>query len=231
LSISVLTFIKWRLTPSYAAKDTIFWQKRPKTIVIRIIVWMTIFKSIHMAFYVNTSTIWKMLHFYSSLSLNPSKCAFFHVLTVFLLPKNHMLFIVSKQCVCSRRVHIEGHMNSCRWMERTQGSATRQISRWSGKNFAWLLLIGKPNMLHSFLNRFSYFMNLWWCLWSFSAIWKMLHFYSSLSLNPSKCAFFHVLTVFLLPKNHMLFIVSSFSYFMNLWWCLWSFSVDINQYM
>ena len=55
LSISVLTFIKWRLTPSYAAKDTIFWQKRPKSIVIRIIVWMTIFKSIHMAFYVNTS--------------------------------------------------------------------------------------------------------------------------------------------------------------------------------
>ena len=55
LSISVLTFIKWRLTPSYVAKDTIFWQKRPKPIVIRIIVWMTIFKSIHMAFYVNTS--------------------------------------------------------------------------------------------------------------------------------------------------------------------------------
>ena len=55
LSISVLTFIKWRLTPSYVAKDTIFWHKRPKTIVIRIIVWMTIFKSIHMIFYVNTS--------------------------------------------------------------------------------------------------------------------------------------------------------------------------------
>ena len=55
LSISVLTFIKWRLTPSYVAKDTIFWQKRPKTIVIRIIVRMTIFKSIHMAFYANTS--------------------------------------------------------------------------------------------------------------------------------------------------------------------------------
>jgi hypothetical protein len=33
-----MTFIKWRLTPSYAAKDTIFWQKRPKTIVMRIIV-------------------------------------------------------------------------------------------------------------------------------------------------------------------------------------------------
>ena len=55
LSISVLNFIKWRLTPSSAAKDTIFWQKNSKTIVIRIIVWMTIFKSIHMAFYVNTS--------------------------------------------------------------------------------------------------------------------------------------------------------------------------------
>ena len=55
LSFSVLTFIKWRLTPSYAAKDTNFWQKRPKTIVIIIFVWMTIFKSIHMAFYVNTS--------------------------------------------------------------------------------------------------------------------------------------------------------------------------------
>jgi hypothetical protein len=38
LSFSVLTFIKWRLTPSYAAKDTSFWQKRPKTIVIGIIV-------------------------------------------------------------------------------------------------------------------------------------------------------------------------------------------------
>jgi hypothetical protein len=38
LSFSLLTFIKWRLTPSYAAKDTIFWQKRPKTIVIGIIV-------------------------------------------------------------------------------------------------------------------------------------------------------------------------------------------------
>jgi hypothetical protein len=37
LSFSILTFIKWRLTPSYAAKDTIFWQKRPKTIVIRIV--------------------------------------------------------------------------------------------------------------------------------------------------------------------------------------------------
>ena len=48
---------------------------------------------------------------YSSFSLNPSKSAFFHTLTLSLLPKNHMLFIVSKQCTCSRWVHIEGHMN------------------------------------------------------------------------------------------------------------------------
>ena len=47
----------------------------------------------------------------SSLSLNPSKSAFFHALTLSLFPKNHMLFIVSKQCASSRRVHIEGHMN------------------------------------------------------------------------------------------------------------------------
>jgi hypothetical protein len=56
-------------------------------------------------------SIWKILHFYSSFSLNPSKSTFFHALTLSLLPKNHMLFIVSKQCACSRRVHIEGHMN------------------------------------------------------------------------------------------------------------------------
>jgi hypothetical protein len=56
-------------------------------------------------------SIWKILHFYSSFSLNQSKSAFFHALTLSLLPKHHMLFIVSKQCACSRRVHIEGHMN------------------------------------------------------------------------------------------------------------------------
>jgi hypothetical protein len=56
-------------------------------------------------------SIWKILHFYSSFSLNPSKSTFFYTLTLSLLPKNHMLFIVFKQCACSRRVHIEGHMN------------------------------------------------------------------------------------------------------------------------
>ena len=66
------------------------------------------------------------------------------------------------------RIYVGDQLDRCRWMERTQRSATRQISRWSCKDFAWLLLIGKPSMLPSFLNRFSYFMNLWWCLWSFS---------------------------------------------------------------
>ena len=56
-------------------------------------------------------SIWKILHFYSSFTLNPSKSAFFHTLTLSLLPKNHMLFIVSKQCACPRRVHIEGHID------------------------------------------------------------------------------------------------------------------------
>jgi hypothetical protein len=90
-------------------------------------------------------SIWKILHFYSSFTLNPSKSAFFHgiswtvgtnsrkcyasklalkwqrfcligkpnmffpsFLNCFSYFKNHMLFIVSKQCTCSRRVHIEG---------------------------------------------------------------------------------------------------------------------------
>jgi hypothetical protein len=63
-------------------------------------------------------SIWKIhvFHFYSSFSLNPSKSAFFHALTLYLLPKNHMLFIVSKQCACSRRVNIEGHMNRFKFL-------------------------------------------------------------------------------------------------------------------
>jgi hypothetical protein len=44
-----------RLTPSYAAKDTIFWQKKTQNYRFQNYCRMTIFKSIHMAFYVNTS--------------------------------------------------------------------------------------------------------------------------------------------------------------------------------
>jgi hypothetical protein len=40
------------------------------------------------------------------------------------------------------------------------------------------------------------------------SIWKILHFYSSLSLNPSKSAFFHVLTLSL-PSCCLLFINSA----------------------
>jgi hypothetical protein len=143
-----------------------FLQKRPKTIAIRIIVWMTIFKSIHMGFYVNTS--WA--------------CALFRN------NKQHVVLGQKRNCwrveesglwriQRERWIEVKYFPNGTnagdkldrrRWMERTQGSAMRQISRWSGKDFAWLLLIGKPSMLPSFLNRFSYFMNLWWCLWSFS---------------------------------------------------------------
>ena len=45
-----------------------------------------------------------------------------------------------------------------------------QLDRWNElKEVQIFCLIGKPNMFFpSFLNRFSYFMNLWWCLWSFS---------------------------------------------------------------
>jgi hypothetical protein len=54
LLFSILTFIKWRLTP-YGPTDPL-----------------------HIS-------IWKILHFYSSFSLNPSKSAFFHALTLSLL--------------------------------------------------------------------------------------------------------------------------------------------------
>jgi hypothetical protein len=40
LSFSVLTFIKWRLKPSYAAKDTIFWKKDPKLSLSELLYWI-----------------------------------------------------------------------------------------------------------------------------------------------------------------------------------------------
>jgi hypothetical protein len=44
------------------------------------------------------------------------------------------------------KIYVGDQLDRCRWMEQTQGNA-------------WLLLIGKPSMVPSFLNRFSYFMN------------------------------------------------------------------------
>ena len=79
-------------------------------------------------------SIWKILHFYSSLSLNPSKSAFFHALTVSLLPKNHMLFIVSKQCACSRRAHIEGHMNRFEYCHPDNNSDNDSFRSFLSKN-------------------------------------------------------------------------------------------------
>jgi hypothetical protein len=70
------------------------------------------------------------------------------------LPKNHMLFTVSKQCACSIRVHIEGDMNRFEFLS----SRTIILIALKWHRFC---LIGKPNMFFpSFLNRFSYFMNL-----------------------------------------------------------------------
>jgi MFS superfamily sulfate permease-like transporter len=134
LSFSVLTFIKWRLTPSYAAKDTIFWQKRPKTIVIRIIVLMTIFKSIYMAFY-----------------LNPSWAC-----TLFRNNKQHVVLGQKRKCQRVEesglwRIQRERWIETCevsfKWnkcriyvgdqLDRTQGSATRPNSSWICKYFAW----------------------------------------------------------------------------------------------
>ena len=92
LSFSILTFIKWRLNTESLANT----QRNGPT------------DPLHISC---ICSIWKILHIYSSISLNSSKSAFFHALTLSLLPKSHMLFIVSKQCTCSRQVHIEGHMN------------------------------------------------------------------------------------------------------------------------
>jgi hypothetical protein len=103
LSFSILTFIKWRLTLSYAAKDTIFWQKRPKTIVNRIIVlddnilnlfirssmW-TRLEHAHCALPwvrsndptdpLHISCIWKILHFYSWIRQSPLSSTRWHFL-------------------------------------------------------------------------------------------------------------------------------------------------------
>ena len=78
-------------------------------------------------------SIWKILHFYSSFSLNSSKSAFFLALTLSLLPNNHMLFIVSKQCAWSRRVHIEGHMNrvGLNWILVNMDNNSESDSLWS----------------------------------------------------------------------------------------------------
>ena len=62
------------------------------------------------------------------------KVRFFHALTVSLLPKNHMLFIVSKQCACSRRVHIEGQMNRFEYCHPDNNSDNDSFGSFLSKN-------------------------------------------------------------------------------------------------
>ena len=125
-------------------KIRFFDKKRPKTIVIVIIVRMTIFKSIHMIFYVNPS--WTCALFINNkqhVGRERSTRGRRRTLTDSEIQRNRS-GVSSKWNKC--RIYVGDQLDSCRWMERTQGSATRQISRWSGKDFAWLLLMGKPTI-------------------------------------------------------------------------------------
>ena len=113
LSFSVLTFIKWRLTPSYAAKDTIFWQKRPKTIVLHAHCLETIN---NMWFLGKRESVnaWKKADFDGFREKDEQKWSIFQM--------------EQMQDICR---------GSVRQLEWTQGSATHPNSRWSGKDFAW----------------------------------------------------------------------------------------------
>jgi hypothetical protein len=51
-------------------------------------------------------SIWKILHFYSSFSLNPSKSVFFHALTISLLPKKHM-FVIFRTDLHKMKINTE----------------------------------------------------------------------------------------------------------------------------
>ena len=68
---------------------------------------------------------------------------------------------------------VSSKWNKCRIYEGISWTVgTNSMKSYASKlalNLQIFCLIGKPNMVFpSFLNRFSYFMNLWWCLWSFS---------------------------------------------------------------
>jgi hypothetical protein len=99
-------------------------------------------------------------------------------------------------------------------------------------------------MLPSFLKRFSYFMNLWRCLWSFSVdiihpklfvifrtdLHKMKIKHWIIGEYATKRCFFDLKKAdhrYWKPSMFFPSFLNRFSYFMNLWWCLWSFSVDL----
>ena len=149
LSFSVLTFIKWRLTPSYAAKDTIFWQKRSKTIIIGIIVQDN--KNSNLFIWPSMWTCLEHAHCLETIS------------NMWILGKRESVNAwkkSSKWNLC--RIYVGDQLD--RWNELKKCYASKLALKWQR-----FCLIGKPNMFFPFfLNRFSYFMNLWWCLWSFS---------------------------------------------------------------
>ena len=146
LSFSVLTFIKWRLTPSYAAKD----KKDPKLSLSELL-----------------SRITRIQIYSYDLLCEP-------VLSMRIFRNNKQHVVLGQKIVSTRGrkrtlTDSERKMNrsevSSKWgsvgpLEQTQGSATRPNSRSKWQRFC---LIGKPSMFFpSFLNRFSYFLNLWW---------------------------------------------------------------------
>jgi hypothetical protein len=108
-------------------KIRFFDKKDPKLSLSELLSWMTIFKSIHMAFYVNPSLPFIFLS-------ESVKIRLLHALTLSLLPKNHMLFIVSIQCACSRRVHIEGHMNRFEYCHPDNNSDNDSFGSFLSKN-------------------------------------------------------------------------------------------------
>ena len=144
-------------------KIRFFDKKDPTLSISELLSWMTIFKSIQMAFYVNLS--WA--------------CA--------LLKTNKQHVVLGQKWV-STRARKRTLTDSERKMNRSEVSSKwnkcrmyvgDQLDRWNElkevlrvqtrAEFANICLIGKTNMFFpSFLTRFSYFMNLLWCLWSFS---------------------------------------------------------------
>jgi hypothetical protein len=153
--------LHWRLTPSYAAKDTIFWRKRPKTIVIGMIVQDN--KNSNLFIW---PSMWTRLTLSSFQRSNWSPT---YILHLFHLEDTSLLFIFLSESV---KVHFlprvdtfsfaqEPHVVYC-FETVCMLNASKLALKWQR-----FCLIDKPNMFFpSFLNRFSYFMNLWWCLWS-----------------------------------------------------------------
>jgi hypothetical protein len=91
------------------------------------------FKSIHMIFYVNPS--WACALFINNkqhVGRERSTRGRKRTLTDSEIKRNRSE-VSSKWNKC--RIYLGDQLD--RWMQRTQGSATRQISRWSGKDFAW----------------------------------------------------------------------------------------------